>query len=82
MYGLPASALSPGSSFTPSLMPESANKPAKPNQQQQTQSKRSHPRKAPIDRYRLLIECRDEAHQEQLYQKLTRQGLQCRPLVL
>ena len=37
------------------------------------------PRPAP--RFQLLIECANEAEQEQLYRRLRQEGVRCRPLV-
>ena len=43
--------------------------------------KRRRPRRVP-ERYDILIQCRDEAEQRQLFQRLTTEGLKLRLLVL
>jgi hypothetical protein len=64
-------------------MPEPPrSKPLKSSKPQKPLLEQRRPRDNRIDRFRLLIECRSEAHQKRLYRQLTKQGLSCRPLVL
>jgi hypothetical protein len=39
------------------------------------------PKAPPIDRFQLLVYCRDEAQQRRLYELLVAQGHKCRVLV-
>jgi hypothetical protein len=40
------------------------------------------PRRVPPDLYQIVIECRDEAHQRDLFERLQSEGLKLRLLVL
>ena len=46
------------------------------------QSKRPLPPRDPLELYHVIIQCRDETQQRQLYERLRREGYPCRVVVL
>lgn len=44
--------------------------------------RREKPRSAPPELFQVVIECRDEAQQRQLFERMKREGLKVRLLVL
>ena len=47
-----------------------------------TRPERPPPRKNPLELYHIIIHCRDEAQQRELFDRLRREGLRCRLTVL
>jgi hypothetical protein len=55
-----------------------------PNERTTTAEKRARDanRKVPPELYQVVIECRDEAQQRELFERMTREGMKVRLLVL
>jgi hypothetical protein len=54
-----------------------SNDPAQPKSRNSSAS-----RQAPPELYQVVVECRDEAHQRELFERLKREGMKVRLLVL